>query len=79
MSRILADGVMAMLRSASVQRIRLVLGGRRMAEKLRKTYHRGSEDADRLGLIFASALPDFCTSALFYTQSFEKNMDNEGQ
>lgn len=47
-----------------------------MAEKLRKTYHRGSEDADRLGLIFASALPDFCTSALFYTQAFEKNMDN---
>ena len=60
-TRILTDGVMAMLRSASVQRIRLLLGVRRMAEKLRKTYHRGSEDADRLGLIFASALPDFCT------------------
>ena len=33
MSRILADGVMAMLRSASVQRIRLVLGVIRMAKK----------------------------------------------
>ena len=59
MSRILADGVMAILGSPSVQRIRLVLGEIRMAKKLRKTYHRGSEDAesaDRLGCIFASML-----------------------
>lgn len=38
-----------------------------------------AKSADQLPLIFASALPDFCPSALFYTQSFERNMDNGRQ
>ena len=74
MSRILADGVMAMLRSPPVQRIRLVLGKIRMAKKTAEnmspqpkvgTSKRGAEDAvsaDRLGRNFrASELLHFCT------------------
>ena len=37
------------------------------------------EMIDSNAIMGASALTDFCIFALFYTETFEKNVDNGGQ